>query len=330
LNTFYDTKHYRTYRYPSTSQLLKAEPIWITAKRQGIRTAVTDWVLSHAQAGPVRTDYFGERYDTRLGDRERIQVLLDIWKKDTKAVPLQLLMGYADGPDKAGHTYGPDAPEIAVTMKEMDQLMSDVFDQVMALFTNRMAKNDTLYLFITTDHGMATVHTLVNPTRLTGVNDQANVIVITSGNIAHVHLNRIRDVKRRAALADEIMARLQPHDFLRAYRRKDIPTEWRYDYPRRVGDIVIALETGYTFSARPSAVTAPVEEFGGPKGMHGYDPEREPLMKGFAVFWRYPEKLGGIDLGPIDCLQLHPTAAAVLGIEPAEGATAAPINFSPK
>src|SRR5438045_4017685 len=31
--------------------MLQAEPIWLTAKRQGVRTLVHDWPLSHAQRG---------------------------------------------------------------------------------------------------------------------------------------------------------------------------------------------------------------------------------------------------------------------------------------
>jgi len=45
-------------------------------------------------------------------------------------------------------------------------------------------------------------------------------------------------------------------------------------------------------------------------------------MQGFAVIWRYRHKLGGIDLGKVDTVQLEPTIAAILGIQPAAGATA--------
>src|SRR3954447_18826748 len=57
-NSFYDTMTGQRYSFPSEAAMLQAEPIWITAKRAGVRTLVYDWPLSYDQSGPVRDDYF--------------------------------------------------------------------------------------------------------------------------------------------------------------------------------------------------------------------------------------------------------------------------------
>jgi hypothetical protein len=54
--------------------------------------------------------------------------------------------------------------------------------------------------------------------------------------------------------------------------------------------------------------------------MHGYDPVTNPEMLGAAIVWRFPEPIGGLDLGPVHSLQLHATVARLLGIDPAEAA----------
>jgi hypothetical protein len=45
---------------------------------------------------------------------------------------------------------------------------------------------------------------------------------------------------------------------------------------------------------------------------------------------RFPEPLGGRDLGPVSNLQLHPTVAKLLGIEPATDAKANALDLNQK
>lgn len=59
--------------------------------------------------------------------------------------------------------------------------------------------------------------------------------------------------------------------------------------------------------------------------MHGYDAAVDPDMFSVAVFWRYPRPIGGLDLGHVHSLRLHATAAAVLGVKPAETACHNPV-----
>src|SRR6185437_13564118 len=42
-NDFYDTATRQTYNFPDDGGLIRSEPIWITAKRQGLRVAKIDW-----------------------------------------------------------------------------------------------------------------------------------------------------------------------------------------------------------------------------------------------------------------------------------------------
>ena len=62
-NSFYDAATRQTYRYPTDSTLLLAEPIWLTTERQGVRTLVQDWPLSQAQHGALE---FGQWHVAHL------------------------------------------------------------------------------------------------------------------------------------------------------------------------------------------------------------------------------------------------------------------------
>ncbi|TVS01029.1 MAG: hypothetical protein EA423_10680 [Phycisphaerales bacterium] len=50
-------------------------------------------------------------------------------------------------------------------------------------------------------------------------------------------------------------------------------------------------------------------------------------MYGFSVIWRYPTPLGGIDLGRVHSMQMHPTVAQILGIAPSPQAVMPPVEL---
>lgn len=325
LNSFFDQETGRFHSFPNDSSLLEAEPIWLTAQRQGIRTAVVDWPLSYAQFGEVRTDYHSESYDQSLSDRERIQRLADVYEVDMGEPPLRLLMGYIVGTDKAGHQYGPDADEMVPEMERVDQVLADFFAQFTRRFEGRMNPDDELIFIITTDHGMGPVEHLVNLEALAGITLPDEVELATGGNVAHLHFHRV-DQEMRERMLTSLERRLEAVDFVEVYRREDMPDEWHYRHPSRVGDLVVVLAPGHTFSRRfPEGVFDP-ERAGGPLGMHGYSPELDADMLGVALFWSSKGRWSGLSLGPVDSLRLHATVAALLDVQPAEGAITQPVE----
>jgi predicted AlkP superfamily pyrophosphatase or phosphodiesterase len=329
MNAFYDSRMRREFSFPGQPRLLQAEPIWTTAERQGRRTIVIDWVMSYGQYRGTAAAHHGDRYDGRLSDMERIQVVIDTWKSDSSDQPAQLLMGYMDHPDKIGHQFGPDAPEIAESMTWVDGKMQAFMDQALELFRERMNPEDTLYLLVTSDHGMSTIHHTVNPYELTGVSrqdaDGKQAVLVTSGSVAHVFILDQGDADARQQRLQEVYETASQHDFADVYRREDLPARWGYAHPTRTGDIVLSLKPGYTFNRGTRGLTQPQSEVGGHLGMHGYDVADNPEMNGILLVWRYPEPLGGIDLGPTHALQLHATIARLLDIQPARGAYAEPV-----
>jgi hypothetical protein len=318
-NSFYDHERGEVLNFPGDAQLLQAEPIWITAARQGVRVASLDWPLSHSQSGEVTTEYFDEAFQRDLNDAQRLQRLIDIWKEDEGEQPLRLLMSYMSWPDTTGHRYGPDSPEVEAAMNGTDAVLQRFFDQMLEIFHERRSDNDTLWFILATDHGMAAVDTLVNLERLLEIDLPRHVRLVTSGNIANIHLDGY-DPPQRQEMKHRLLQILRRHDFLLAYPQDELPGDWGYQHPKRVGDIVVALNKGYTFNSRLPLAIYPAEQAGGPYGMHGYPADETDTMLGIAIFWRYPKPLDGVDLGEVHSLQLHATVADLLGIRPADEA----------
>ena len=327
-NSFIDRTDWRVHRYPWSAQLLDAEPIWTTATRQGLRVISQDWPLSHEQRGEHATAYHGERFPRGLSGSERMALVSDSWNEDVRLAeqtadgraPIRLALGYMEGPDSPGHSYGPDAEEPIRALEVADGQLGVFMAEVIRLWELHRAAHDELYLIITTDHGMSDVHTLVNLNYLAGILDDQQVAAITSGNVGHIFVRGEYGSEEHETRVDAIVAKINEQPFASAYRRADLPPEWGYDHPTRTGDVVAVIDTGYTFSGRPREMRAPVTDFDGPLGMHGYDPATNPEMNGIMLMWRYPEPLGGIDLGRVHSLQMHATVAELLGIEPAETA----------
>ncbi len=318
-NAFFDRRSGRRHHYPGDAGLLEAEPIWLTAARQNVRTLVYDWTLSHSQQGEVTAAYFDNAFDPGLSDADHLERVLATWRNDEGEAPLRLLMSWIGDPDRAGHRHGPDSPEVIETVEKTDALLERIHEQALDIYRQTHREGDSFYLLLTTDHGMSTVHTVANLQQLAAIEQRDGVELITSGNIGHIHFTESRGAEHESRIADAARV-ADGHDFARAWRREQLPQAWNYAHPKRTGDVVVVLETGFTFSRRVDNATAPVEQAGGPLGMHGYDPREDPNMNGFGVIWRYPEPLGGREIERIHALQLHATVANILDIAPAEGA----------
>jgi hypothetical protein len=333
-NEFYDQATKKLWEFPARAELLEAEPIWLTAKRQSVRTLVYDWPLSQNQRGEVRCDYSLDQFDNDLTDAQRLQRIIDAWRSDKgQGGPLRLIMGYVKGTDPAGHKFGPDSREVEAKLAETDALLKQFVDDATAVFREQMSPDrDRLYVLITTDHGMAPVKTLVNFRKLLSTPEPEGARLVSGGTIAMVHLDELAGGATKPAadaVAAALVKDLRRHEFLHAYTRTDLPPEWGLKHPARVGDVVVLLKPGYLFSSKPETPTVPITQYpDAPRGAHGYDPAECPEMLGFCALWRYPDPLPARDLGKVSVLQIHPTVAQLLRIAPARGVDAQPLPTS--
>ena len=206
-NKWFDTAAGQEFNMPSDPKLLEAEPIWITAARQGVRSAVLDWPLSQAEdslpEGSPRAAIFNPRYVPELTDEQRLENVAEAYRKDWEAngdgQPLRLLMGYVHDVDSAGHKFGPDAPETDKAIHSEDAVVEKIVGEVTDLFKQHMhpENGDALYVLITTDHGMDKVKTLVNLQKLLGDIGQSGTLRLeTSGSLANIYLEGVPGAKK--------------------------------------------------------------------------------------------------------------------------------------
>ena len=335
-NSFYDSAAKQRYTYPTDGTLLGAEPIWLTATRQDVRTLVDDWPLSQQENAPLHAVYHRDTFDPKLTADQRLDFLLETWRKDQaeaaaatadRREPLRLLMDYVEGTDPVGHRYGPDAPEIAAEMIKLDQELGAFQEKALAQWKSGGGTGHVYFLF-TTDHGMSKVDKVVDLEKLLGLpHSQREMSLSFTGNTASVYFDGIDDPAQRTAREEATLAKLQALNFAHVFRRADLPAAWHYAHPTRVGDLVLILAKGYTFGKLQAEPVMDVAEVDGPRGMHGYPIGDDPEMYGPLILWRYPDALGGKDLGEVDWSQIHPTVTKLLGIQPSAAAQGRPIDL---
>jgi predicted AlkP superfamily pyrophosphatase or phosphodiesterase len=326
-NAIYDDEKDVRWSYPNVAKEVLCEPIWNTVKRGGKRVLVYDWPVSQQQTGEFKADYFDQAYNTGLSDQQRLDRLIETWKKDDGKQPLQLLMGYVSGDDKAGHKYGPNAPQTKAAVEATDALLADFFKQCQQVFREKMSADDTLYFILSTDHGMDDVRVVLNPRLMCGSAWNDEMRLVASGSVAHIFLERLGPPPARKPHIQKLKKVLQTYKFAKVFARDELPKEWEYDHPTRTGDVVMSVDTGYFFSEREGPEMSSIDPTQGPLGMHGYSASENPNMLGFLGLWRSGKPIGGVDLGELDSRRLHATVAHLLNVRPAETAVPDPIKL---
>ena len=83
----------------------QAEPIWISAEKQGIRTATMFWPGSEVEFNGLRpADWWP--FNQKLSNDRRVNAVVD-WMRRPAAIRPKLVTLYFDTVDTAGHYFGP-------------------------------------------------------------------------------------------------------------------------------------------------------------------------------------------------------------------------------
>jgi predicted AlkP superfamily pyrophosphatase or phosphodiesterase len=314
-NSFDDEKlgefHYRK-NSGAAARFLDAEPLWVAAERQGVPAAVFFWVASE-------TDWHGRGardrkapFDTKVGEHEKVEQIL-AWLDRPEPERPGLVMAWWHGADHAGHEHGPDARETRDALRAQDRVLGTL----LAGLDARKAWPDTT-LLIVSDHGMTAYTKSLDPRSvLSEAGIRARVIYAMA--TAQIHLKQ----PEQAARAVEVLRSIPG---LEAWRREELPAELRYQN-ERVGDVVALAEPPLALlpaSARGARFGGLARLFGRSLGAHGYDPARFPDMHGiFVALGRGVRK--GARLPRVRAIDVAPTVARLLGIEPPAQSEGVPI-----
>jgi predicted AlkP superfamily pyrophosphatase or phosphodiesterase len=294
LNNEFVDRERGIFRMDDDASWLLAEPLWVTAERQGVRTAVYHWVFSYTPwrgtAASVRIPF-----SRNVTDSEKVDRIIG-WIGSSSRDRPRLILSYLHGPDGAGHREGPDSEAVAERVRRTDRTLGRLL-RALDEAPGRIA------LVVVSDHGMSGVSRVHRMDRLlTG--EARRVRVTSSGATSNLYCPDERACAAAAAILGGI-------EGMELFPMGGLPASWRYLSPARVGDLVAIAPAGSYFAdgeleGRPAA-----------KGMHGYPPE-VPEMRGIFYAWG-----AGIRRGArrevVHAVDVVPLICRLLGIDPPTG-----------
>ncbi len=271
------------------------EPVWLTVSRQGRRAAALFWPGSEAAIGGERPSAWAV-YDETMANDARVDRVLEWLDRPLEERPV-LLLSYFSDVDEAGHTFGPDSPEVPAALVRVDHAIG-------RLLTGLDARGlaGQVNVVLVSDHGMATV----SRDRVIALSDYLDLSAVDV-----VDVNPNLALAPTTMTADEVYRRLaRAHPHLHVYRKADAPVHWRFRSHPRVPPIVGVVDEGWSLVRRPIPATARFS-----LGQHGYDPKVRAMHGLFIA--RGPAFRRGAVVPAFENVDVYNVLARVLGVVPA-------------
>jgi predicted AlkP superfamily pyrophosphatase or phosphodiesterase len=269
------------------------EPIWVGAENAGVRTATLSWPGSEAAIQGVRPSQW-RTYDASVPLPDRVDQVLG-WVGQTDAHAPRLVTLYMEQVDHAGHDHGPDSPEYAAAIGEVDAAIGRLLDGLQS-----RGLDASTNVIVVSDHGMASV-----PDGQTiAIEDMVDPTIATDVSMGQSVGFAPLPGKRREA--EKVL--LGAHAQYDCWTRQTLPARWHYGSNPRIPPIVCQMHEGWNALSRASvAARAP-----GTRGSHGYD-NALPSMR--AVFIaRGPSFKQGQTIEGFDNVDVYPLLARLLGV----------------
>jgi predicted AlkP superfamily pyrophosphatase or phosphodiesterase len=273
------------------------EPIWVTATRQGRRSAAMFWPGSDVAIGGARPDYW-RRFDNAVPSADRVRQVVD-WLALPEATRPSFVTLYFSEVDSAGHEFGPESAEVMAAAENLDRMIGRLVADV-----GRLGLGDRVTYIVVSDHGMAEL----SPDRrvfLEDYVDPASLDVIEWGAFLQI-------VPRTTTVGEVYRAMKDRHPAMSVYLREEMPERLRFRTHPRTPPIMALAAEGWTITTR-----ARVEESRRPsRGAHGYDPAF-PSMKALFIA-AGPGLRAGVVVRPFESVHIYELLCRVLGVKPAK------------
>ncbi|HKP28396.1 MAG TPA: ectonucleotide pyrophosphatase/phosphodiesterase [Gemmatimonadales bacterium] len=279
-----------------TSDWWGGEPIWVTAEKQGRRSAAMFWPGSEAEIGGVRPTWY-ERYDDAVPYDRRIRKVLGWLALPRDSAPA-LITTYFSAVDGVSHRAGPDTPETRAAIARVDSAVTALWRGIQA---SPNAAN--VNLIVVADHGMAAT----SSARRIVLDDY-----LEPGTWSVAELNPVAMVTPAAGKVEEVFAKLSTAPHVQVYRKAQIPARWHFRDNVRIPEIIVVAEEGWVLATRQLLSRRPNY---GDGGTHGYDNALQSMQ---AIFiGAGPAFAEGREVERVRNVDLYELMTSILGLRPA-------------
>lgn len=267
-NTMYDPEWEEWYRIRDREAVedgkwYGGEPIWNTLEKQGIRTGTMFWVGSEANIQGMHPTHW-KRYDDDMPHKARVDTVVQ-WLSGSEEEAVDFATLYFSHVDTQGHRYGTESDSVEVAIREADRIMGYLKEQLQD--SNLWDRTNIL---VVSDHGMIDLseEKIIELDKIVNMDSIERIIW---GPLTMIQPKSEKEAETYEALK----AKEGPY---RVYRKENIPDRYHIKNSRRVSDIVLIAELGYTIMDSKNKEQF-IESL--PRSTHGYDPNEKAMYAFF-------------------------------------------------
>lgn len=278
------------------------EPIWVTAEKQGQRSAPFFWPGSEAEINGIRGTYW-KPYDGKLSNEARVDLVLSWLDLPAGERPTFLSLYFSDV-DHAGHEFSPDSIETRDAVRRVDNGLGRLIDGL-----TKRGIFAQVNLIIVSDHGMAN-------------QDRNNAIILDElfdTNLARKVLwtGEIVAIFPKGGKEKEIYETLKTRlpSQAKVYRKAEIPGRLHYSNSPRIAPLLVLPDEGWILTTRKRFQERSEDRTRGLRGGHGYDNELESMRAIFIAHGSAFKK--GSLIEPFENIHVYNLMTRILGLTPA-------------
>jgi predicted AlkP superfamily pyrophosphatase or phosphodiesterase len=253
-NSFYNPIIDREYKISDRtavedSRFYQGEPFWVTARKNGIKTASYFWVGSETKIKGKQPDIW-KKFDSSIAFEQRIDSVLNWLHLPAKERP-HFITFYFEQPDKVGHGNGPESPLTRKVVEQIDSLVGRFCTK-----KNELEIADSIDFIIVSDHGMASV----NKTKALALRNYISDDLIKRcyGN------NPFFLLEPKEGFNDSVFETLSNLEGIHVWNKNEVPDSLNYGGNEIIPSLVICAKPGWSVYADSSQFVN--------GGAHGYSP----------------------------------------------------------
>jgi predicted AlkP superfamily pyrophosphatase or phosphodiesterase len=278
-NTFWDPTLREEFYYTDPSRSMdpkwwNGEPFWVTAQKQGLKTAVHMWPGSEVRIADTEPTYVDKYNGKEMLSRkvDRILEFLDMPDADRP----QLIAAYVPNVDADGHRYGPNSTEIRFTISKVDKMLDNIFKGL-----EKRHLTGIVNVIVVSDHGMATT----DISRLVQLEDIVDLNKIEHTDGWPLIGLRPKNPDDLQGIYEDLVQKTKENPNLEVYLRDvNMPERYHFSANERIAPVWIVPKAGWALVKMEEMNLKEAQAKGTvyhPRGLHGYDHEH-PLMR--AIF----------------------------------------------
>lgn len=280
-NSFEDPQRGHFDMSPDASWMI-CEPLWVSAERAGIKSAIALWPMSWAPWQGVRATYYFPANPKSKNDamhtsaESRLNQIITWLKLPANERP-RLILSWLGEIDHAGHRHGPNSVDVRKAVQKYDLLIGKFLQ-----YLRRLPIGKTVDVILVSDHGMATTQHYINLEYLAAQLKKSHITpksIEHSGPLAMIYLAKPAQARHAAKILGRIGA--DSAEFT-SYTQASLPAEWHFRTPRS-GQVILMARAHNVFTLRGNGNTLLyIPKTDDERGNHGY-PSDDPEMQ--AIFF---------------------------------------------